>query len=334
MATALLVEPTLRLFLRPGIADSATRLDYHGWSMTSSDTDVRATIRLGHSPDPDDAFMWWPLFDRDGAPAPLSSARFRFEQVVEDIEALNQLACESSDEAALEITGISCACYPLVAKRYAITACGASLGDGYGPRLVGRESSSLEQLAAGRPTIAVPGERTTAYLVSRLIFKGTEVDWKPMLFSDIPAAVADGSVDAGVVIHEGQLTYADDGLVELLDLGVWWQDQTDLPLPLGANVIRRGLDQRFGPGATDEIVGMLQRSLQHAMEHREESIARAKEWGRGIDEAVTGTFVDMYVNRWTLDYGPTGRTAVTALLSRAAEAGLLPDCPEPEFLSS
>ena len=302
--------------------------------MTSSDTDVRATIRLGHSPDPDDAFMWWPLFERDGLPAPLESPRFRFEQVVEDIEALNRLACESSDEDALEITGISCACYPLVAERYAITACGASLGDGYGPRLVVRGSRSLEELATGRPKIAVPGERTTAYLVSRLIFKGSEVDWKPMLFSEIPAAVADGSVDAGVVIHEGQLTYADDGLVELQDLGVWWQSQTDLPLPLGANVIRRGLDQRFGAGSTDEIVGLLQRSLHYAMEHREESIARAKEWGRGIDDEVTGTFVDMYVNRWTLDYGPTGRSAVSALLSRAAEEGLLPECPEPEFLSS
>ncbi|MEE2681191.1 MAG: MqnA/MqnD/SBP family protein [Planctomycetota bacterium] len=302
--------------------------------MTSIDTDARAVIRLGHSPDPDDAFMWWPLFERDGAPAPLSSARFRFEQVVEDIEALNQLACEASDDDALEITGISCACYPLVADRYAITACGASLGDGYGPRLVASGRTSLEELAGGRPSIAVPGERTTAYLVSRLIFADTEVDWKPMLFSEIPAAVAAGQVEAGVVIHEGQLTYEEDGLHELLDLGVWWQERTRLPLPLGANVIRRGLDQKFGAGATAEIVGLLQRSLNHAMEHREESIARAKEWGRGIDDEVTGTFVDMYVNRWTLDYGPTGRSAVISLLDRAAREGLLPACPDPEFLSA
>ena len=202
--------------------------------MNTPHSDVPATIRLGHSPDPDDAYMWWPLFERDGQPAAVSSPRFRFEQVVEDIEQLNLRACEASDEDALEITGISCACYPHVADRYAITACGASLGDGYGPRLVTRHPITLNQLAASKPSIAVPGERTTAYLVSRLMFKGAEVDWKPMRFDAIPEAVASGAVDAGVVIHEGQLTYAEDGLTEIQDLGVWWQAHHELPLPLGA----------------------------------------------------------------------------------------------------
>lgn len=302
--------------------------------MNTPHPDAPRTIRLGHSPDPDDAYMWWPLFERDGSPAAVSSPRFRFEQVVEDIEQLNQRACDASDEDALEITGISCACYPHVAERYAITACGASLGDGYGPRLVTRTPTTLEQLAASKASIAVPGERTTAYLVSRLMFKGAEIDWKPMRFDAIPEAVASGAVDAGVVIHEGQLTYAEDGLTEIQDLGVWWQAHHQLPLPLGANVIRKGLDQHLGAGATAEIVGLLEQSLRHAMDHREESIARAREWGRGIDEEVTGTFVDMYVNRWTLDYGPTGRSAVHALLNLAAQEGLLPACPDPGFLSA
>ena len=302
--------------------------------MSTPPPDAPRTIRLGHSPDPDDAYMWWPLFERDGQPAAVSSPRFRFEQVVEDIEGLNQRACEASDEDALEITGISCACYPYVAERYAITACGASLGDGYGPRLVTRTPTTLEELAALKPSIAVPGERTTAYLVSRLMFKGAQIDWKPMAFDAIPEAVASGAVDAGVVIHEGQLTYAEDGLTEIQDLGVWWQTQHELPLPLGANVIRKGLDQHLGAGATNEIVGLLEQSLQHAMAHREESIARAREWGRGIDEEVTGTFVDMYVNRWTLDYGPTGRSAVHTLLNLAADEELLPACTDPGFLSA
>ena len=302
--------------------------------MSNSSPDGRAIIRLGHSPDPDDAFMWWPLFDHERGPAPLSSPRFRFEQVVEDIEELNRRACETSDDDALEITGISCACYPLVAGRYALTACGASLGDGYGPRLVARAPTTLEGLAASNPTIAVPGERTTAYLISRIMFDGAQVDWKPMMFDRIPAEIASGAVDAGVVIHESQLTFAEEGLHQIQDLGVWWQQRNDLPLPLGANVIRRGLDERFGPGATREIVELLESSLQHAMEHREESIIRAKEWGRGIDAGVTGTFVDMYVNRWTLDYGPEGRKAVKSLLKQAFALGLLPDCPDPEFISA
>ena len=302
--------------------------------MNTTSQDGRAVIRLGHSPDPDDAFMWWPLFDHERGPAPLTSPRFRFEQVVEDIEELNRRACESADQDALEITGISCACYPLVADRYALTACGASLGDGYGPRLVARQPTTLEELAASRPTIAVPGERTTAYLVSRLMFKGAEVEWRPMLFDRIPGEIASGAVDAGVVIHESQLTFEEEGLHQIQDLGVWWQERNRLPLPLGANVIRRGLDERHGAGATREIVDLLESSLQHAMEHREESIIRAQEWGRGIDAGITGAFVDMYVNRWTLDYGPRGREAVRALLIQAADEGHLPACPDPEFISA
>jgi 1,4-dihydroxy-6-naphthoate synthase len=302
--------------------------------MNTHKTDARATIRLGHSPDPDDAFMWWPLFERDGESARLSSDRFRFEQVVEDIETLNNRACDSDDESALEITGISCACYPHIADRYVITGCGASVGDGYGPRLVAREPTDLETLRTSRPSIAVPGDRTTAYLVSSLMLGRDAVNWTSMPFDEIPQAVTSGRFDAGVVIHESQLTFEEEGLVQVQDLGAWWEGEKNLPLPLGANVVRRDLDDRFGAGASQEIVGLLEESLKYSMEHRDESIRRAQEWARGLDADITGAFVDLYVNRWTLDYGDRGREAVRALLLCAAESGLLPECPTPDFLST
>ena len=293
-----------------------------------------STIRLGHSPDPDDAYMWWPLFERAGEPPRIVSDRFRFEAIVEDIEKLNARACECGPEDGLEITGISCACYPHVADRYAITACGASLGDGYGPRLVASEELELDSLRNKQRVIAVPGERTTAFLVTTLMLGRDRFQWKAMPADEIHAAVASGEVDAGVVIQEGQLTFGRDGLILVQDLGVWWEGETGLPLPLGANVIRRDLDTRFGPGAEREVVSLLEESLRHAMSNREESIVRAREWSRGLDAAITGEFVDLYVNRWTLDYGERGREAVRELLARAADAGLVPRCSQPEFIDS
>ena len=293
----------------------------------------KPTIRLGHSPDPDDAYMWWPLFERPGESPRVESTSFRFEGVVEDIETLNVRACEGEESEQLEITGISCACYPHIAEQYVITACGASLGDGYGPRLVAREPTALDSLCDGESVIAVPGERTTAFLVTNLMLGKGRFKWKAMPFDEIPEAVASGKFDAGVVIHEGQLTFGDDGLVLVQDLGVWWESETGLPLPLGANVIRRDLDDRYGAGAEQEIVSCLEESLQYSMSHREESIARAQEWARGLDAAITAEFVDLYVNRWTLDYGDRGRQAVRELLTRAADAGLVPSCPELEFIN-
>lgn len=257
-----------------------------------------------------------------------------FVPIVEDIEKLNNRACDSAPADCLEITGISCACYPLVADRYVITACGASLGDGYGPRLVAREERSLDSLTDQDVVIAVPGERTTAFLVTNLMLGKGAFRWEAMPFDEIPAAVAGGRVDAGVVIHESQLTFESDGLHLVRDLGAWWNDETGLPLPLGANVMRRGLDELHGSGTEQHVVDLLQQSLRYAMDHREESVAKAGEWARGLDSAVTSEFVDLYVNRWTLDYGERGRRAVQELLARAADADLLPPCREPEFIGS
>lgn len=296
----------------------------------------RRTLRLGHSPDPDDAYMWWPLFERAGEPPRLQSDRFRFEAIVEDIEKLNERACQSEAYACLEITGISCACYPLVEDRYVITACGASLGDGYGPKLVAREPRGLDSLRNKECVIAVPGVRTTAFLVTSLMLGKDRFRWESMPFDEIPDAVASGKVDAGVVIHEGQLTFESDGLFLVQDLGVWWGEETGLPLPLGANVIRRDLDERFGSGAEREVVSLLERSLRLAMSqsNREESIVRAQEFSRGQDAEITSEFVDLYVNSWTIDFGEIGRHAVKELLARAADADLVQQCRQPEFVGS
>ncbi|MCH2145741.1 MAG: ABC transporter substrate-binding protein [Phycisphaerales bacterium] len=297
-------------------------------------TDTKQTIRLGHSPDPDDAFMWWPLFEIDGRPPCLPSDRFRFVPVVEDIQKLNERACEASEDDALEITAFSCACYPRVVDRYRITACGASLGDGYGPRLVAREPMSIDDLRDSGKVIAVPGAQTTALMATSLMLGHDRFEWSAMPFDGIAEAVLDGRFDAGVVIHEGQLTFEEDGLVLVRDLGAWWSDETGLPLPLGANAIRSDLDQRFGPGASLEIVDLLERSVRHAMDHRDEAIAHALKWARGLEADRAGQFVDLYVNRWTLDYGETGRRAVLELLARAADSGLVPAVEIPDFIGS
>ena len=277
--------------------------------------------------------MWWPLFERDGKPPSLPSDRFRFVPVVEDIQQLNKRACEADLEDALEITAFSCACYPRVVDRYVITACGASIGEGYGPKLVARSAMELDDLRDAGKLIAVPGAQTTALMSTSLMLGPDRFRWIEMPFDEIAGAVVAGDVDAGVVIHEGQLTFEEDGLVLVQDLGAWWGEETGLPLPLGANAVRSDLDERFGPGSTTEIVGLLERSVRHAMSHREEAIAEALKWARGLEAERAGAFVDLYVNRWTLDYGEAGRKAVLELLSRAARAGLVPDVQIPEFVS-
>jgi 1,4-dihydroxy-6-naphthoate synthase len=268
--------------------------------------------------------MWWPLFEVDGDPAPVQSDRFRFEAVTHDIETLN----ERSLTGELEITAISCAQYPWVRDRYALTACGSSMGDEYGPRLVSRRPNSIEALK--RPltrspaVIAVPGVRTSAFAALNIMLGAGTFGFRAVPFDQIIQRVCEGEFDAGLVIHEGQLTFESAGLHLVEDLGRWWSAQFHLPLPLGANVIRRDLEQQFGAGTLREVTGLLLRSVQYSMTNREEGLSYAQVQGRGISAAMTDQFVNMYVNKWTLDFGAVGRKAVEEFLVQASTAGLVP----------
>lgn len=275
-------------------------------------------LTLAHSPDPDDAFMWWPL---EGA---IDTGRFSFELIPLDIQTLNQRAIREGD---LDITAISIHTYPHVRHRYALTSCGSSMGDGYGPRLVAREPRGEGIGWLGEPgvRIATPGLQTTAHLVLQMMLRGGAFTPVPLPFDEILNAVAAGEVDAGLVIHEGQLTYADAGLALIADLGAWWRGETGLPLPLGGNAIRRDLDERFGPGTLGEVVEILTRSLEYALSERDTSVQRAMQHARGLDAATADEFISMYVNRLTLDAGNRGLDAITALLGQAHGMGLCPD---------
>jgi 1,4-dihydroxy-6-naphthoate synthase len=299
----------------------------------------RPVLSLGHSPDPDDAFMWWPITGMvrpDGGvvsgPA-IDTGRFEFRAVPADIETLNRRAIERGD---LDITALSARAYADVAERYIVTACGASFGEGYGPKLVVREDSPLgEGWEQGRelPLVAIPGERTTAFLVLRLLV-GRPVRFVEMRFSEVVGAIARGDVGAGLVIHEDQITYGGEGFRLLADLGEWWGRETGgLPLPLGLNAVHRSVEERFGPGSLRELSATLRRSIDLALAERERSIDYAMtfaEWnrrsaGRGpISRADVDAFVAKYVNRWTVDMGEAGRRSVEELLSRGAAAGLCP----------
>lgn len=279
---------------------------------------------LAHSPDPDDAFMWWPLFERDGAAPALDTGRFAFRPAAEDIETLNA----GAESGTYDITALSCAHYPQVKDRYAITACGASLGDGYGPRLVARAGTTLADLAGGGGVIAIPGERTSAWTALRLALAPEVPAHRVVPFDRILEEVVAGRCAAGLVIHEGQLTHGDAGLELLLDLGAWFRQREGLPLPLGLNVIRRSLETAHGQGTLEAVTALLSRSVRHALAHRERSIEYALRFARDLDAARADRFVEMYVNRWTLDFGPDGRAAVRRFLELAHAAGLGGD-PEP-----
>lgn len=276
---------------------------------------MKHLLTLAHSPDPDDAFMWWPLADIDGSGQAIDTGEFSFELVMEDIESLN----EKSQEGTYDITAISIAQYPAVAEIYNLTACGASLGDGYGPKVVAKTDVSMDELLSATSTFAVPGERTSALAVLRILAGHRSLHWSAVPFTEIMDRVSSGEYGGGVVIHEGQLTFEEYGLYEVCDLGAWWKDRTNLPLPLGGNTIKRDLDERFGDGATAQVTKLLLQSIEYAMEHREKSLRWAAKWGRGIDMACTDEFVEMYVNKWTLDFGEQGREAVQTFLSQAAE---------------
>ncbi|HUP20216.1 MAG TPA: MqnA/MqnD/SBP family protein [Gemmatimonadota bacterium] len=275
------------------------------------------TLRFGHSPDPDDAFMFYGL--AEGA---VRIRDYGVEHVLHDIQTLNEMAAEGS----LEATAISAHAWPSVAEKYWIMRCGASMGIGYGPIVVARPDgpASLEDLSGRR--VAIPGPLTTAYLVARIFLP--EFEAVPIEFDRIPDAVTAGEVEAGLVIHEGQITYADQGLVKLGDLGVIWRDDTGLPLPLGLDVVRKDLGRELA----GEISRGLAASIEYAFDHEDDAVAYALEFGRGLDTERARTFVKMYVNEYTRDMGEEGRTALATLFERGAAAGLIHPVGEIELI--
>ena len=279
------------------------------------------SLKLGHSPDPDDAFMFYGLA-KDKFP----TGPYRFEHVLQDIQTLNQRAMKGE----LEITAISIHAYPYVADKYALTSCGSSMGDKYGPMIVAREPMKLSDLKGKR--IAIPGKLTTAFLALQLALGkgGDAFQFDVVHFDQIPAYVRDGKADAGLIIHEGQLTYKSLGLHLIVDLGAWWYEKTSLPLPLGGNCIRRDL----GPRVMQEVTDIIRRSIQYSLDHRPEAVEYSLQFGRDLDRNLADKFVGMYVNNWTLDYGPKGREAITRLLKDGAKAGLVPDTGNIDYITA
>jgi len=272
-------------------------------------------IRVGHSPDPDDAFMFWAL--HAGA---VDTRGLEFEQVLQDIQTLNEWALEGR----LEVTATSAATYPLVQDTYALLPHGASIGSGYGPIVVAREPRSLDDLRGVE--IVVPGRMTTAYLVLRLALG--DFPHRELPFDEIPDEVASGRAEAGLVIHEGQLTYAADGLHKALDLGEWWLLETGLPLPLGVNLIRRDVPR------LEEVSAVLLDAIRAGLANRDEAMRYALGFGRGLDLALADRFVGMYVNELTTDYGDEGRRAIAELLRRGEAIGAFPEPVRIDFVSA
>jgi 1,4-dihydroxy-6-naphthoate synthase len=273
-------------------------------------------IKLAHSPDSDDAFMFYAL-----ATNRVKVPGLKFTHVLSDIETLNQAA----DREVYDVTAISFSAYAYLHDKYVLLDCGASFGEGYGPIVVASKPIKREDLAGIR--IGVPGLRTTAYLTLRLYEPNFEA--VPIPFDQILGAVHDGTVDAGLLIHEGQLTFPGLGLHRVVDLGQWWLDTTKLPLPLGGNVVRRAL----GAEAGRQISRAIRESVAYGLEHREEALSYAMEFARDLDTELADKFVGMYVNRWTLGYGDRGRAAVQELLNQGFKAKLIPGPVTAEFLS-
>jgi len=276
---------------------------------------TKGTLLLAHSPDPDDAFMFYAL-----ASEKIDTRGWRFEHILQDIQTLNERAMREE----LDITAISIHAYAWVADKYALLSSGASMGLRYGPMVVARQPMSVEQLR--RTPIAVPGTMTSAFLTLRLAIGDYPYEVVP--FDEIIPAVAAGRLDAGLLIHEGQLTFAEAGLMNVFDLGQWWWDQTQLPLPLGGNAVRRGL----GSEAIREIGEILRDSIRYGLEHRDEAVRYALQWARDMGVELADKFVGMYVNDLTLDYGEAGREGVRRLLTMAAERGYVPALPPLEFV--
>jgi 1,4-dihydroxy-6-naphthoate synthase len=273
-------------------------------------------ITVGHSPDPDDAFMFYAL-----AHDKLDTGDLIFRHQLEDIETLNRRALRGE----LEVTAISIHAYAQLLDQYALLPSGCSMGDHYGPLVVARQPMAASDLKHAR--IAIPGTMTTAFLTLRLLV-AENFTYDVVPFDQILEAVSQGRYDAGLIIHEGQLTFQNLGLHPVVDLGVWWQERTGLPLPLGGNAVRRDL----GPRLMRQISGLLKQSIRYALEHRDEALAYALRYARNMDTALADRFVGMYVNDWTLDYGPRGREAVRRLLDEGHRAGLIPAPVAVEFV--
>jgi 1,4-dihydroxy-6-naphthoate synthase len=273
------------------------------------------TITVAHSPDSDDAFMFYAL-----AQGKLHTGNIHFQHVLSDIETLNQQALQET----YDVTAVSIHAFAYLTDRYALLSSGASMGDRYGPIVVVREPFPPGELL-GR-LVAIPGERTSACLALRLFQPDVRTTVVP--FDQIIAHVREGKSDAGLLIHEGQLTYSDAGLHRILDLGEWWHGETGLPLPLGGNAIRRGL----GGELIGTVARLLRQSIRYALEHRQEALEYAMRFARDLDAARADRFVGMYVNEWTLDYGERGRQAVRTFLHRAHERGLIAHRPEVAFV--
>jgi 1,4-dihydroxy-6-naphthoate synthase len=277
-------------------------------------------LTLGHSPDPDDAFMFYGL-----AKGLIPTPGFRFEHILQDIQTLNERATRGE----LDITAISIHAYAYVCDQYALLPSGASMGDGYGPMLVAAKRYSRDEIARRR--IAVPGTMTSAFLALELWLgkPGREFDYLVVPFDEIFAAVKSGRADVGLIIHEGQLTWQNEGLAVCEDLGVWWGQQNDgLPLPLGGNVIHK----RHAPELRKTVAELLASSIRFSLEHRAEAVQHALQYARDMGRDLADQFVGMYVNHWTLDYGERGRESIRRFLGQGAARGVVPRAPELEFV--
>ena len=280
-----------------------------------------STFTLGHSPDPDDAFMFYGL-----AKELIPSPGYRFEHILQDIQTLNERATRGE----LDISAISIHAYAYVSDKYALLPSGASMGDGYGPMLVARQKFGRAELAGKK--IAVPGTMTSAFLALQLwIGKvASELNYIVVPFDQIFQAVKTGQAEVGLIIHEGQLTYQNEGLVVCEDLGVWWGRENDgLPLPLGGNVIHK----RHAPAVRKAVSDILTASIQFSLDHRAEAVQHALQYARDMGRDLADQFVGMYVNHWTLDYGDQGRESIRRFLGRAFDAGIIPHRQELEFVT-
>jgi 1,4-dihydroxy-6-naphthoate synthase len=284
-------------------------------------TATKQLIRVGHSPDPDDAFMFYALANDQ-----LDTGDYEFTHELVDIETLNRRAFE----ADLELTAVSIHAYAYLHDKYVLCTCGASMGDGYGPMVVAKKPMTTDQLRGCR--IAVPGKLTSAYLALRLYlqadFNCIEVPFDHIIPAVVAGEYEGQPIDAGLIIHEGQLTYGEQQLQLIVDLGKWWKDRTGLPLPLGANVVRKNL----GTETAREVQRLLKASIEYGLEHRANALQYAQKYGRDLNDEQADKFVGMYVNDWTLDFGPRGREAVTQFLAEGHKAGVLPKLVVPEFI--
>ncbi len=278
-------------------------------------TDKSRVLTLGHSPDPDDAFMFYGM-----AADKIDTRGWKFEHILQDIQTLNERARREE----LDVTAVSIHAFAYLSDKYALLSSGASMGDNYGPMVVAREP--MEQARLKEITIAVPGTMTTAFLTLRLAIGDYKYEVVP--FDQIIESVASGKYEAGLIIHEGQLTYQNQGLHKILDLGEWWNERHGLPLPLGGNVVRRAL----GDDAVAEIGAVLRDSIRYGLEHREAAVQHSLQWARDMGQDLADRFVGMYVNDYTIDYGEKGRRAVELLLTEAAEKGYIPSKPDVVFV--